>query len=76
MNNASGSDGSFKTLYIIVAGKTEGYTAKLVVNNQYEFEGNIPKEKRTMLVFEMPKTSASEYNYNLKLFDLSGKIIN
>lgn len=75
MNNESDSDGSFKTLYVLVAGKTEGYTAKLVVNDGYEFEGNIPKEERTMLVFEMPKTSASAYIFNLKLFDSNGNII-
>lgn len=75
MNNESNSDGSFKTLYVLVAGKTEGYTAKLVVNNEYKFEGNIPKEERTMLVFEMPKTSASGYIFNLKLFDSNGNIV-
>lgn len=63
-------NGSFKTLYITVTDETDGYTARLAVNDEYEFEGKIPTGKRTMLVFEMPEVSGDGYTYNFELIDL------
>lgn len=66
-------DESCQYLYIIVSNASDGYDVKLDINGD-NYEGVIPKGKRTMIVFEMPQGQSS-YTFNLKILDSQGNDI-
>lgn len=75
INGGAIIDKSAQVVFIVIGNGKEKYDISLKVNETYDFTGEIPLGKPTMLKFEMPDTTADGYTFALKVIDSQGNNI-
>lgn len=69
-------DESSQLVYIVIGNSNEKYDVTLNVNKAFDFNGEIPQGKPTMLTFKMPELQDSNsYNFDLRVIDSRGNNI-